>query len=137
MRSWSGLAGGLLVLQLGCAKDEAGGTARPAGAGAPGVHEPAAAAAVAPAARRRVAVEAGPRGFVPDRIAARPGEALVLVVTRTEESDCLSQLAVGGAAPVALPMNSPVEIVVTAPSSGTLTFACGMNMFRGAIVVEA
>ncbi|MBP6628528.1 MAG: cupredoxin domain-containing protein [Kofleriaceae bacterium] len=136
MGSWSWLGCVLLVLLLGCDQGQTGGKAKPGGAGAPGVSGPAGAAAVAPAARRRVAVEAGPRGFVPDRIAARPGEVLLLVVTRTEESDCLSQLAVGGAAPVALPMNSPVEIAVTAPSSGTLTFACGMDMFRGAIVVD-
>jgi plastocyanin domain-containing protein len=36
---------------------------------------------------------------------------------------------------VDLPMNQPVEIAVTAPASGKLTFVCGMDMMQGAIIV--
>jgi plastocyanin domain-containing protein len=36
-----------------------------------------------------------------------------------------------------LPLNSPIDVKLTTPSSGQLAFACPMNMYRGAIVVVA
>jgi plastocyanin domain-containing protein len=42
---------------------------------------------------------------------------------------------VADGATVDLPMNKPTDIAVTAPASGKLTFACGMDMFQGTIVV--
>ena len=65
-----------------------------------------------------------------------PGEKLILVVTRTQEGECLSQIQFAGGPLIDLPMNKPVEIPVTAPASGELTFACGMNMFHGMIVAS-
>jgi plastocyanin domain-containing protein len=34
-----------------------------------------------------------------------------------------------------LPLDTPIDVTVTAPVSGELAFACPMNMYRGAIVV--
>jgi plastocyanin domain-containing protein len=34
-----------------------------------------------------------------------------------------------------LPMNQPVEIAVTAPATGKVDFACGMDMMSGVILV--
>lgn len=93
--------------------------------------------ATAPAGPRKIAVEANIKGYTPGRITAAPGEQLVLVVTRTLEGECLEQITVAGGAPIALPLNTAVEIPVTAPTSGELAFACGMDMFRGTILVES
>ena len=35
-----------------------------------------------------------------------------------------------------LPLDMPVEIAVTFPEAGKLTYACSMNMSRGTIVVQ-
>jgi plastocyanin domain-containing protein len=91
---------------------------------------------VGPDGVRRIPIEAGKGGYKPDRIKAKPGEKLVLVFTRTVEGECLSQVKVAGGEAKDLPMNTPVEIAVTAPESGKLEFACGMDMQTGVIAVN-
>ncbi len=86
---------------------------------------------------RTVPIEANIKGYVPDSIPGKPGEKLKLVFTRTIEGECLSELKTPDGKVVALPMNTPVEIDVTVPETGKLTFACGMDMFQGQIVADA
>jgi plastocyanin domain-containing protein len=84
---------------------------------------------------RRISITANNDGYTPGEISAKPNEKLILQVTRTVEGECLSQISVAGGPVIDLPMNKPVDIPVTAPASGKVTFACGMDMFRGTIVV--
>lgn len=84
---------------------------------------------------RSVPIEAGMEGYKPDTIPGKPGEKLKLVFTRVEDTECGAQVKVDGGKAVDLPMNQPVEIAVTAPASGKLTFVCGMDMMQGAIIV--
>jgi plastocyanin domain-containing protein len=83
---------------------------------------------------RRVDVLANEKGYDPERIAGKPGEKLMLVFKRTVEGECLSQLKTPDGQTVELPMNKPVEVAVTVPDKGELTFACGMDMFKGTII---
>jgi len=85
---------------------------------------------------RRISIEANTKGYVPDRIAARPGEKLVLVFTRTIDSTCIAQLKTPDGKLVDLPKGTPVEVAVTAPQSGEVGFACGMDMFQGVVIAE-
>ena len=85
---------------------------------------------------RRISVEAGTKGYVPDRIGARPGEKLVLVFTRTVDSTCIAQLKTPDGKLVDLPKGTPVEVAITVPQSGEVGFACGMDMFHGVVVAE-
>ena len=85
---------------------------------------------------RHVPVEANKEGYTPDKIAGKPGEKLVLVFTRTADSECISQVKVGSAAPVDLPLNKPTEVAVQVPASGQVDFACGMDMFHGVVVAQ-
>lgn len=85
---------------------------------------------------RRVEIEAGVGGYKPDKITAKPGEKLVLVFTRTAEGECLSQVKVADGPVTDLPMNTPVELAITAPQSGKLGFACGMDMATGVVAVN-
>jgi len=119
----------LALLVPACKKDEAAAPApAPAAPAAP---------AVAKDGVRRIAVEANTKGYTPDKIAGKPGEKLMLVFTRTAESECISQVKVPRtAAAVDLPMNKPVEIAVTVPTTGEVTFTCGMDMFTGSIVAD-
>ena len=85
---------------------------------------------------RHVAVEAGLQGYQPARIGGKPGEKLTLVFTRTADSTCIAQLKTPDGKLVDLPMNQPVEVAVIVPASGEVGFACGMDMFHGAVVAE-
>jgi plastocyanin domain-containing protein len=120
----------LALLSLACKKDE------------PAPAPPPVAAKPAPAATkdgvRKIAIEANTKGYTPNSINGKPGEKLVLVFTRTADSECISQVKMPpkGTAPVDLPMNQPVEIAVTVPSTGEVTFTCGMDMFTGSIVAD-
>ena len=109
----------------GCKKDGGGEASKPAPA-----------PAVAADGTRVVPIEAGKDGYAPDKIPGKPGEKLKLVFTRTVDSECLAQVKVAGGTAVDLPMGKPVEIAVTVPSTGQLTFACGMDMFTGVIVAD-
>lgn len=83
---------------------------------------------------RTIPIEAGMEGYKPDTIPGKPGEKLKLVFTRTVEGECLSELKTPEGKVVPLPMNKPVEVAITVPATGELTFACGMDMFQGKIV---
>lgn len=85
---------------------------------------------------RRIAVEASDKGYLPDRIAGKPNEKLVLVFTRTHDGTCLEQLVLPDRKAIALPLNQPLDVPVTVPASGELTFVCGMDMFRGQIIAR-
>lgn len=85
---------------------------------------------------RRISIDVGLEGYKPERIGGKPGEKLVLVFTRTADSTCIAQLKAPDGKLVDLPMGRPVEVAVTVPQSGELGFACGMDMFHGAIVAS-
>lgn len=85
---------------------------------------------------RRVEVEAGQEGYVPDKIAGKPGEKLMLVFTRTVDGECLAQLKAPDGKLHDLPKGKPVEISVTVPADGEVSFACGMDMFKGVVVAQ-
>lgn len=108
---------------------------------APPAAPPAGASAAAAPARadgpRVVAIEAGKDGYVPDKIGGKPGEKLDLQFTRTVEGDCLAQVKLDGGKTYDLPMNKPVDVPVTVPETGQLTFVCSMDMFKGVIVADA
>lgn len=85
----------------------------------------------------RIAVTAGQSGFSPNQVSLPMGKTTTLVFTRTTERTCatevvLPELDIG---PVTLPLNEPVEITVTPTDTGQFTFACGMDMHRGSLVV--
>jgi plastocyanin domain-containing protein len=81
-------------------------------------------------------VTASSKGFAPQDIQVAPGQQLVLRFTRTEEQTCADAVDVQGD-PVRhmLPVGKPIDVKVTAPPSGQITFACPMNMFQGAVRV--
>lgn len=86
---------------------------------------------------RKIAIEAGKEGYVPDKISAKPNEKLTLVFTRTVDAECLAQVKTPDGTLHDLPMNTPVEVAFTMPKEGKVTFACGMDMFTGTIVADA
>lgn len=104
------------------------------GKAGPPAPTPITAGTIGPDGVRRVAVDAGKKGYQPERIGGKPGEKLVLVFTRTDDAACIAQLKTPDGKLVDLPRGTPVEVAVTVPASGEVGFACGMDMFHGAVV---
>lgn len=104
---------------------------------APQPPPPAAAAEVTAPPTGRVAVVVDNAGYHPSTIHAPAGRPLTLVFTRTADEGGCGERVVFTEPHIErdLPANSPVEITVT-PTAGRLAFACGMNMYRGAVVVQ-
>ena len=123
----------LCVLALSACKKADEGPKPPAAAPAPAAPAVAAPKVDGP---RVIAIEAGKEGYVPDKIAAKPNEKLRLVFTRTFDSECLAQVKLPDGVVHELPMNTPVELALTMPKEGKVTFACGMDMLTGEIVAD-
>jgi RND family efflux transporter MFP subunit len=110
----------------GAATGQADGTQ--AGHGAPGS---------AASTTREARVTVSEAGFDPARIVMPPGARARLTFTRTSDRTCATDVvvpALGITRP--LPLNGPVTVEITVPSSGAVEFTCGMKMFRGSVVAK-
>jgi plastocyanin domain-containing protein len=87
-------------------------------------------------AGNRVAITVNAQGYQPPSVTVAAGRPVTLVFTRTSDEGCGTQVMF----PALnirrdLPLNQPVEVTLT-PTAGTVSFTCGMNMFRGALVAQ-
>ena len=86
-----------------------------------------------PALRLEVAVEA--HGYYPSELHAKAGARVQLVVTRTADKSCGTVFKIPSLGiERSLPLNERVAIELTMPSSGSVRFTCGMDMFEGTII---
>lgn len=75
-------------------------------------------------------------GFVPAKVTFKAGSPARLTFLRTTDETCAKEIAVPSLKfKRPLPLNVPVDIDFT-PPKGTIEFVCGMNMLKGAIVVD-
>jgi plastocyanin domain-containing protein len=88
--------------------------------------------------QRRVAVAVTASGYEPGAVEARAGEPLILVFKRTSDQGC-GQEVVFPERDIrrTLPLNEEVEVRLTPRANETITFTCGMGMFRGSVVAAA
>jgi len=86
-----------------------------------------------------VPITVGTAGFEPDRIELKAGIPTRLVFTRTTDATCATEIQVPGfdIGPTSLPLNEPTSIEITPPADGSATFACGMDMVTGTIIVTS
>lgn len=101
--------------------------------------EPALGPVGTPQSPRRVEITVSNQGFKPARIRGRPGESLTLVVRYDKSAgECGREVVLPAQkVRVTLTEQQPAEIALTLPSTqGEVSFTCGMDMLRGAIVVE-
>ena len=85
----------------------------------------------------RVEVKVTGDGWVPSSIPARAGEPLTLVVTRTTDRTCATEIVITEYGINArLPLNKPVTVTFTPRKAGQVKFACGMDMITGVVVVK-
>lgn len=91
-----------------------------------------------PAPRIAIAVTAD--GFVPGNISVQAQKPVTLVFTRKTDTTCAKSVIVeidkSRNIERDLPLNEPVEIAVTFPRAGTLSYACSMDMVKGVVLVQ-
>jgi plastocyanin domain-containing protein len=90
-------------------------------------------------APRRIDIKVTEHGFTPNHIKVARGKRVRLVFERQVERTCAKEVVIDtGAEKIEreLPLNQPVEILVTFPKAGELTYACGMNMYTSTISVK-
>jgi len=77
------------------------------------------------------------QGFEPAKVALRADTPARLTFIRTTDKTCGTEVVFPSLnIKRALPLNEPVQIEFTPAKSGEIAFACGMNMLRGAVVVQ-
>ncbi len=77
-------------------------------------------------------------GYSPDVIAVKQGIPVKLDFYRDESASCTEQVVFGDFGIARdLPAFQTTSIEFTPDKAGEFTFACGMNMVRGKLVVEA
>src|SRR3990172_1039967 len=76
-------------------------------------------------------------GFVPDSVTVKAGKPVKLVVTRSVERTCATEIVMkdfGVNQP--LPLDEPVTVTLTPKKKGDYRFACGMDMIAGVLKAE-
>lgn len=88
-------------------------------------------------ANGRVEVAVDDQGYHPSTVRAPAGSPLTLVFRRADALNCGEKLRFPSLGIERdLPVGQSVEVAVTTPASGALAFTCGMNMYRGSVVVQ-
>ncbi|MEI9954430.1 MAG: cupredoxin domain-containing protein [Pseudomonadota bacterium] len=113
----------LLVLPAlpACHKDEASGAPQP----------------VVAVGDQVIAVTADERGFTPAAVETQHGSKLTLRFTRTTDATCADKVVFPEAGiEQALPLKQPVDVIVPTDKARTLSFQCGMGMFKSAVLIR-
>lgn len=88
-------------------------------------------------AEQRVALTVTRKGFEPASVRVKSGRPVRLVVTRQAQRTCATEIVIAGLGiQQPLPLGKPVELRFTPRKSGTLRYACAMDMIAGQLVVE-
>lgn len=84
-----------------------------------------------------VQVSVTSNGFEPAEIKTKKGEPLRLIITRTTDKTCATEVVVKDLGiNKKLPLNEAVTVDLTPKKNGELRYACSMDMIAGVIVVE-
>ena len=76
-------------------------------------------------------------GYKPSVIKIKKGQNITLSLLRKDSNSCLEEFIIPDfKIKEYLPLNQEVEIKITPNKAGEYTFHCGMNMFKGKIIVE-
>jgi plastocyanin domain-containing protein len=116
-----------LVLASACSKS--GGKAAPA---EPDVPIPAAAPGV-----QQTKVIVDDKGFTPSHVEVQKGKPASLVFVRTTEDTCAKEVVFPELKlEKELPLRTAVNIDIPTGDARTLTFQCGMAMYKSAVVIQ-
>jgi plastocyanin domain-containing protein len=85
-----------------------------------------------------IAITADDTGFHPSAVKLAKGAAASLVFTRTTDDTCATEVVFPQLdVKKELPKGTPVTIAVPTDKEQTLTFQCGMGMYKSSVVVSA
>jgi len=91
-------------------------------------------------AAKRVSITVTENGFEPDDIKVAKGEPITFVFERKTDKTCAKEVIIhvddDNKIEKKLPLDEPVEVAITFPTSGDVTYACGMDMIKGSIHVR-
>ena len=77
------------------------------------------------------------KGFTPSSVTLKKGAPASLVFTRTTDATCATEVVFPDLKiKKDLPLKTPVTIDVPTDAPRSLTFTCGMAMFKGAVVIR-
>jgi plastocyanin domain-containing protein len=76
-------------------------------------------------------------GFVPPIVTVAKGRPATLVITRKVEATCVTEAVFAKSGQkFDLPLNQAVRIPIATDAADTLRYACGMDMYKGQVVVQ-
>lgn len=76
-------------------------------------------------------------GFEPASLKVKKGVPIVLIITRRTDQTCAKQAVFASLnRTVDLPLNQAVRVELPAQAQGRLSYACGMGMYTGELVVQ-
>ena len=85
---------------------------------------------------QRVTVRIGSSRYRPSSVHLRRGAAQLTFIRKTEET-CGREIVIPGlGVNKPLPLNEPVVVTFTPKKAGRFKFTCGMDMFRGSLIVK-
>lgn len=85
-----------------------------------------------------VAITADDKGFKPSSVKLKKGAAATLVFTRTTDDTCATEVVFPQLdIKKDLPKGQAVAITVPTDKEQTLTFQCGMGMYKSSVVISA
>lgn len=84
-------------------------------------------------------IAVGAEGYEPASVELRAGVPARLVFTRTTDDTCGKTVHAEalGVVRTRLPLGRPVSVEFTPDEAGRFTFACGMDMMEGTVVVRS
>ena len=91
----------------------------------------------APAEVQTANVTANAQGYQPASIDLKANVPAKITFVRQSNDTCATEVVIPDYnIKKDLPLNKPVDVEFTPTKAGTVNFACGMNMFRGKLVVK-
>ena len=86
---------------------------------------------------RAVPIKVDDKGFTPSSVEVKKAEKVQLVFTRTSDDTCAKEVVFPEInLKKSLPLNTAVAIDVPTDTARTLTFQCGMSMFKSKVVIN-
>jgi plastocyanin domain-containing protein len=91
----------------------------------------------APAGVQQTKVKVDKKGFSPSEVKLEKGKNAQLVFVRTTDETCAKEVVFPELKlEKPLPLNTPVSIDIPTTEARTLTFQCGMAMYKSSVLIQ-
>ena len=91
----------------------------------------------APAGVQQAKVRVDAKGFAPNEVKLEKGKPAWLYFVRTSDETCAKEVVFPELKiEKDLPLNTPVRVEIPTTEARTLTFQCGMAMYKSAVLIQ-